>query len=284
MKKNRIWILLGITLVICLLFIFLRSNKNDVVMVKVDKVNKGEITRYINTIGVVKSNVVKDYYSSQVKIIDINFNIGDLVQKGDVLVNLEIGRIVSETEGVITAINGSVGSYGEMSRPLITVQNLEDLKLTVDLTQNDAKDIKLNQKAIIKSTGADITGDVSFISPIAITLGNPIDGESYLNIDISNLNSIEGLRVGFSNEIDILVGEEKDILTVKAESLKIEKGNKKYVFVVKDNIVEKREVLVGLQGDTEVEILEGVDEGEEVILNPLGNLNTGIIVKVANNK
>lgn len=284
MKKNRIWILIGITLVICLLFIFLRSNKNDVVMVKVDKVNKGEITRYINTIGVVKSNVVKDYYSSQVKIIDINFNIGDLVQKGDVLVNLEIGRIVSETEGVITAINGSVGSYGEMSRPLITVQNLEDLKLTVDLTQNDAKDIKLNQKAIIKSTGADITGDVSFISPIAITLGNPIDGESYLNIDISNLNSIEGLRVGFSNEIDILVGEEKDILTVKAESLKIEKGNKKYVFVVKDNIVEKREVLVGLQGDTEVEILEGVDEGEEVILNPLGNLNTGIIVKVANNK
>lgn len=284
MKKNRIWILLGITLVICLLFIFLRSNKNDVVMVKVDKVNKGEITRYINTIGVVKSNVVKDYYSSQVKIIDINFNIGDLVQKGDVLVNLEIGRIVSETEGVITAINGSVGSYGEMSRPLITVQNLEDLKLTVDLTQNDAKDIKLNQKAIIKSTGADITGDVSFISPIAITLGNPIDGESYLNIDISNLNSIEGLRVGFSNEIDILVGEEKNILTVKAESLKIEKGNKKYVFVVKDNIVEKREVLVGLQGDTEVEILEGVDEGEEVILNPLGNLNTGIIVKVANNK
>lgn len=284
MKKNRIWILLGITLVICLFIIFLNNKKNDVVSVKVNKVNKGEITRYINTIGVVKSNEVKDYYSSQLKIININFKVGDLVNKGDVLANLEIGTIVSDIEGVVTAINGTEGSYGEMNRPLITIQNLENLKLTVALTQNDAKDIELNQKSIIKSGTTDINGEVSFINPIAISGGNPVDGEAYLNIDISNLDSKEGLIIGFNNEVDILVGEEKEILTVKAEALKIEKGNKKYLFVVKDNIVEKREVKVGLQGDSDIQILEGVDEGEEVILNPLGNLDAGTVIKVSSNK
>lgn len=284
MKKNRIWILLGITLVICLFIIFLNNKKNDVVSVKVNKVNKGEITRYINTIGVVKSNEVKDYYSSQLKVININFKVGDLVNKGDVLANLEIGTIVSDIEGVVTAINGTEGSYGEMNRPLITIQNLENLKLTVALTQNDAKDIELNQKSIIKSGTTDINGEVSFINPIAISGGNPVDGEAYLNIDISNLDSKEGLIIGFNNEVDILVGEEKDILTVKAEALKIEKGNKKYLFVVKDNIVEKREVKVGLQGDSDIQILEGVDEGEEVILNPLGNLDAGTVIKVSSNK
>lgn len=284
MKKNRIWILLGITLVICLFIIFLNNKKNDVVSVKVNKVNKGEITRYINTIGVVKSNEVKDYYSSQLKIININFKVGDLVNKGDVLANLEIGTIVSDIEGVVTAINGTEGSYGEMNRPLITIQNLENLKLTVALTQNDAKDIELNQKSIIKSGTTDINGEVSFINPIAISGGNPVDAEAYLNIDISNLDSKEGLIIGLNNEVDILVGEEKDILTVKAEALKIEKGNKKYLFVVKDNIVEKREVKVGLQGDSDIQILEGVDEGEEVILNPLGNLDAGTVIKVSSNK
>jgi multidrug efflux pump subunit AcrA (membrane-fusion protein) len=51
------------------------------------------------------------------------------------------------------------------------------------------------------------------------------------------------------------------------------------VQVVKDNIVEKRRVQVGLFSDTDIEIREGVKEGEIVVANAGTSLHDGDKVK-----
>ena len=54
-------------------------------------------------------------------------------------------------------------------------------------------------------------------------------------------------------------------------------------FVVKDGVVESREVKMGDRFETDVEILEGVSDGEEVALTQQAKLDTGVKVRVNNN-
>jgi membrane fusion protein (multidrug efflux system) len=53
-------------------------------------------------------------------------------------------------------------------------------------------------------------------------------------------------------------------------------------FVIKDGVVDAREVKLGDRFETDVEILEGVADGEVVALTQLAKLDTGVKVKINN--
>jgi hypothetical protein len=53
-------------------------------------------------------------------------------------------------------------------------------------------------------------------------------------------------------------------------------------FVVKDGVVEARDVKMGDRFETDVEILEGVEDGEAVAMTQLAKLDTGVKVRVNN--
>jgi len=78
--------------------------------------------------------------------------------------------------------------------------------------------------------------------------------------------------------LKILIKE--DALYVNKDIIK-DKNGKKYVFIVnKDNQLEQREVTLGINNDTEVEIIDGINEGEVVVLDNLSRLRDGIKVQI----
>lgn len=279
MKKKRLLMYIAFFILVGIILSLTIIKKSDVIKVKVYSVRNGNIARYINTTGIVQSKSKQEYYAGQFKIVSLDVNVGDKVEKGQQLAKLEVGNIISDNTGTVTEINASEGGYTNPSYPLIVVQDINNLKLRILLNQYDSKYVNLNQLAIVKSNNENIEGKVSFISPVAKNISGSIDGESYLDADIEGLNSVNNLKIGFKNEVDILVGEKNDVVVVPTESIKIEKGNKNYVFVCTNNVIEKREVKVGLEGEMDMEILEGIEVGEEVVLNPSGELNNGDRVK-----
>lgn len=279
MKKKRLLMYIAFFILVGIILSLTIIKKSDVIKVKVYSVRNGNIARYINTTGIVQSKSKQEYYAGQFKIVSLDVNVGDKVEKGQQLAKLEVGNIISDNTGTVTEINASEGGYTNPSYPLIVVQDINNLKLRILLNQYDSKYVNLNQLAIVKSNNENIEGKVSFISPVAKNISGSIDGEPYLDADIEGLNSVNNLKIGFKNEVDILVGEKNDVVVVPTESIKIEKGNKNYVFVCTNNVIEKREVKVGLEGEMDMEILEGIEVGEEVVLNPSGELNNGDRVK-----
>ena len=78
--------------------------------------------------------------------------------------------------------------------------------------------------------------------------------------------------------LKILIKE--DALYVNKDIIK-DKNGKKYVFIVnKNNQLEQREVTLGINNDTEVEIIDGINEGEVVVLDNLSRLRDGIKVQI----
>lgn len=279
MKRKTILILSLVVIIFIAVTLFKIKDGNNEIKVKYDKAKIGEVHRYINTTGVVESKEKKEYYLPEGLVKEVNVSLGDYVEKGQLLLTLPISNITSDINGVVTEINVSDGGYSSPTMPVIVVQNIDDLRISILLNQNDSKLVNIDQEVFVRGSKVDIKGRVSFISPIAKMYQGSMDNEAYLKAEIDDLDSIDGLVVGFKNEIDILVGNKSNVLLVPTEAVKSEKGNKNYVFVIKDNIVQKREVQIGLEGEMEVEIISGVEDNEEVVLNPIGTLVNGAKIR-----
>jgi HlyD family secretion protein len=82
-----------------------------------------------------------------------------------------------------------------------------------------------------------------------------------------SLEKIRRLKPGLTAQIEILVKQRSDVLQVPVQSV-ISIGERRVAFVVGDKGPERRDLEIGESSDTAVEILKGVKEGEQVVMNP----------------
>jgi multidrug efflux pump subunit AcrA (membrane-fusion protein) len=61
--------------------------------------------------------------------------------------------------------------------------------------------------------------------------------------------------------VTLNLGEKEDALVIPENALL-----DSYLFVVRDSTAERRDVVVGLAGGKYVEILEGIEEGDQIIV------------------
>lgn len=186
--------------------------------------------------------------------------------------------IVSENNGIVTQLNAVEGAIGSSLQPTVVVQNIKELKAVAAVGKYDAEKIALGQRVIVKGGKGEYEGKISFVDPVARKSNAPTGGETTLGIEIDILEAAPELKIDFDVDIDILLGEAKEVLKLPAEAIKVDKGGNYQVFVVENNIAKERQVVIGLQSDTEVQVLEGLEAGEKVILNPGSAIESGINV------
>jgi len=77
------------------------------------------------------------------------------------------------------------------------------------------------------------------------------------------------------------LAERHDVLAVPAEAIAIRPDGSRTVFVVEGDIARQRKVTAGLEGGGWVEITEGVQEGEKIVLQGFEKLKDGVNVTIA---
>ncbi|HEV3168265.1 MAG TPA: efflux RND transporter periplasmic adaptor subunit, partial [Isosphaeraceae bacterium] len=115
----------------------------------------------------------------------------------------------------------------------------------------------------------ELTGSVKTVAPLP-------DPSSFFSSDIkvySTLVSIDKgpsqLRPGMTAQVEILVTELEDVLSVPVQAV-LEFKNKQQVYVKTPNGYERRQVTVGISNDQLIEVKTGIKEGDRVVLNPTG--------------
>lgn len=189
---------------------------------------------------------------------------------------------VADIDGIVTEVNAQAGGTGTAGQPLVVVENVDDLKVAVSLGKYDSTKVKKGMKAFVKNDDKKYEAKVDFIAPTAkktvkeAGAGNEttLDCEIYLS-----KNNSKDLRVGFDVDVDILLGESKNVLKIPLESIKTDKYNKSHVYVVQEGKVKEKPVQLGIQSDMEAEIISGLKSGEKVILNPNASIKTGVSVE-----
>jgi RND family efflux transporter MFP subunit len=96
-----------------------------------------------------------------------------------------------------------------------------------------------------------------------------------------SIDNVDGkLRPGMFVEVTMIAERRENVPVVPREAL-TERGGRKVVFVLDGQKVSKREVVLGLGDDEIVEIRQGLEEGERIVVRGLETLTDGARVRVS---
>lgn len=177
-------------------------------------------------------------------------------------------QIVALNEGIITQVNATLGQTVSSTDIVLKMVTTEDLFFDAEIDEVDIGKINLGQKAeIILDAYPDqtLTAEVSQIIPFTKTTTS---GATIITVRIMVSSSIAFIQ-GLSGQTEVFLSEAKNVLVIPVEALMED-----YAVVVQTSQGPiSKKVTTGIKTDTEVEVKEGLSEGDKVILNPPSELN-----------
>lgn len=167
-------------------------------------------------------------------------------------------------------------SYGEnvgVGQMLYHIVDTGSLFVETGVSENVIGMISTGDNVEFTAQGKKYSGKVESIAPVMNK-----DTKAYpVRIAVSNENG--ELKVGMTVSAEIKLGQMKEALAVPKASVVIS-GDKKYVMIVENDKVVKREVQIGVSNDASYEVLEGVSSGDTIVTSNPGLLKGGELVKV----
>jgi len=185
---------------------------------------------------------------------------------------LDYTLIVAPFDGVITRkladVGDLVGDPTTPNKPLLQMENPDTLRLETDVPEALVGNVKLDDKLAVRiaAVTSEIEGTVSEISPTA-------DPNSRTYLVKLDLPGATGLRSGQFGRVSVPVGEASAI-RVPAAAV-IQRGQMELVFVVVVNHAQMRLVKTGNRIGDEIEIVSGLDSGEQVVAENASALADG---------
>ena len=173
--------------------------------------------------------------------------------------------------GVVTEVSAGKGQTLQAGTKAITLANMDEVQITVQVSKSDLPKISLGQKVDITANGKPYDGEITQISGNATKNSNGVPVVDTI-IKLKNPDSDLILGVEASTKIHAQHAENTVILPYEC-ILTDAKGD--YVYVLDGGVVTRRDVTIGITTSTEAQILEGLKEGEKVISTNLDTLTEG---------
>jgi HlyD family secretion protein len=154
---------------------------------------------------------------------------------------------------------------------LTTISNRNDLEFKIAVDELDIPKLDYNKEVLVTidalsgTKTSPIKGKIKKLPLEGLSQGGVTD--YYVTIGLEGRDDI---RISMTANADIIVSSLKDIIYIPLEALKEEDGES-YVEVMEDGKEEpvKRSVTIGSSNSSYVQILEGIEEGEKVVVPEL---------------
>ena len=183
---------------------------------------------------------------------------------------LSYATIVAPIKGVVASVNTMQGETvvtGLNAPTFIKIIDLDHLEVLAYVDENDIGKVQIGQEAVFTVAAHQATefaGTVTSIYPSGTTQDNVV----YYLTSISVDNREGKLRPDMTANVLVFVDRRNGVVTVPHKAVKRE-GKGKFVFVLNKGLLEKRFVKVGIRDQSYLEILDGLNEGESVVLGEL---------------
>ncbi len=159
------------------------------------------------------------------------------------------------------------GAMVKERQSLIKLPDLTHMQVKCTVHESKIDQLQRGMRARISIQGNEYQGIVTNVSnqpePSDWFSGNVKEYAATVAIE----SDPRGLRPGMTAAVEILVANLPNVLSVPVQAV-VEKGGKFYCWVNTFSGPEKRPVVLGLNDNTRIEIKDGLNEGDEVLLNP----------------
>ncbi len=235
-------------------------------------------TNLFSQIDTIKNNI----QIAKENLINVDFDLSDqkrLVEKAERNLKLIQDKLADYT--VLAPFSGILGNVatiyvGDNVSPSTTLGVLvsQGYVVEVSLAESDAAQVKIGQKANVSFDVLDdvaATGKVIEIDTVGVVVQGVVSYKAKILLDVID----ERVKPGMSTTVEIITDAKENTLFIPRTALKNLNG-KYFVRILKDDgTIEQREIKTGLLTDSKVEIIQGLNEGEKIIIADL-NSSSGV--------
>jgi len=204
------------------------------------------------------------------------------IQEKDLEKTYKDSIINSNIDGIVFGKFVEEGSYIQQGTSIMDIGNIDKLYIESDILVEDVMEVLEGAKVHITNKDlniVDLEGTVKNIHPYAFAKTSDLGiQQKRVKVDIEINGNEKSLRPGYDLVVKIITEEVNNTLIVPKKALFIIDG-KDYVFIDDNGKAKLREVITGIENDKDVQIIQGLREGEILILSPHKEIREGIRIK-----
>ena len=224
-------------------------------------------------------NAQDAYETAKAKVIELQSSVKETeISLSTAETNLGYTKITAPLDGTIVSVPVKEGQTvnAAMDTPaIVQIADLSQMEILIEISEGDISNIKPGVKVTYS-----ILADLNDVFETTLKSIDPgltlLTNNEYTEVVESSEaiyyygrlivpNDEEKLRIGMTTQNVIYVEHADNVLTVPVTALKND-GTQKYVDIFTAQGVQKRTVVTGVSDGLHVEVKEGVNEGDEVIL------------------
>ena len=185
----------------------------------------------------------------------------------------------SPISGTIIENNAIEGQMLTDSTVMMEVADLSDLDVEAYVSEYDIAKVKVGQTVEMTSDGIEdkvYIGTVTKIEPVAESRSTISGDETTVPIVVHIENPDEDIKPGFSLDMEIIVVDLSDVLTVPISAVMQDDDGSTYVFKVEeDDTITKTTIEIGTYSDMYAEVVSGLQDGDRVMTSPDEDVTDG---------
>ncbi len=174
--------------------------------------------------------------------------------------------IKAPSKGTVMTVGGKAGDTASAGSAFITLGNLDELQVNALFTESDVGKLKVGQQATVTMDthpGQEFTGTITHIDVTATTSDQLVR----YGVRVALSSSPENLLVGQTAYVQVTTDEAENAVYVPARAVEIGSGGTATVTVRSGDQDVRRQVKTGVESDQYIQIVEGLDEGDQVIVS-----------------
>jgi len=190
--------------------------------------------------------------------------------------NLSYTRVTAPFAGRITRRLVDPGRTVSNGTPLFTLADFHPLLARVHVPSQEFKKLERRQpvELTLETGTAPLKGVITLVSPII----DPTTGTIKVTVEVEDYP--RATRPGDFAEVRIVTERRPDALLVPKVAVLSEKGERVLYCAAPDSTAERRVVEVGFEDELHAQILDGVSEGETVIVKGQRSLKNGARIRI----
>ena len=189
---------------------------------------------------------------------------------------LREATIRATISGVITRRHIKVGHTLNQNAPAFEMKRLDSIEAELNVPEREIQSIRSGQfaRVIVDALPDDgFEGEVTRVAPEV----DPTSGTFRVTVTIENTDG--RLKPGMFGRVDVRTDIRSNALLTPLEAV-VTLRDRSSLFVVSDDVAERRQVTTGYVSDGNIEILTGAREGEQVVMTGQDGLRDGTRVSI----
>jgi HlyD family secretion protein len=176
---------------------------------------------------------------------------------------LEDAQIRSPRKAILTYVNNEIGAQIQQGNRVAIVSDLSHFKIEGEIADAYGDRIAVGSRAVVKTGNDKLNGTVSDVTPLSK------NGVISFTVQLEEDNHPR-LRSGLKTDVYVMNAIKDDVFRIANASYYVGKGEYE-LFVVNDHQLQKRKIQLGDSNFEYVEVVNGLQAGDEVVVSDMSN-------------